>query len=66
VAGLLLAHLVSWGVCTLYFDIDYQPYPAPSLAGLAVAMLVVMAVGLGASRGIMRRKPAQFLRSQAE
>ena len=66
VAGILLAHLVSWGVCTLYFDIAYQPYPALSLAGLASAMLVVMAVGLGASRGIMRRKPVQFLRSQAE
>ena len=64
--GLLLAHLVSWVVCTRYFDIGYRAYPAPSLAGLALAVLVVMAVGLSASRGIMRRKPVQFLRSQAD
>ena len=63
--GLLLAHLISWVVCTRYFDIAYRPYPAASLVGLAVGVAVVMAVGLSASRAIMRRKPAQFLRTHA-
>jgi putative ABC transport system permease protein len=63
--GLLLAHLISWVVCTRYFDIAYQPYPAASLSGLVAGIAVVMAVGLSASRAIMRRKPAHFLRTHA-
>lgn len=65
VGGLLLAHLISWSVCTHYFDIAYAPYPAASLAGVLIGMAVVMAVGLSASRSIMRRKPAHFLRTHA-
>lgn len=65
VGGLLLAHLISWVVCTRYFDIPYKPYPAASLSGLMAGIAVVMAVGLSASRAIMRRKPAQFLRTHA-
>jgi putative ABC transport system permease protein len=63
--GLLLAHLISWVVCRYYFDIAYQPYPAASLAGLVTGILVILAVGLSASRSIIRRKPAQFLRAHA-
>jgi putative ABC transport system permease protein len=63
--GLLLAQLISWVVCTRYFDIPYQTYPAASLAGLLVGIAAVMAVGLSASRAIMRRKPAQFLRTHS-
>ena len=63
--GLLLAQLISWVVCTRYFDMGYHPYPEASLAGLAAGVAVVMMVGLTASRTIMRRKPSQFLRAQA-
>jgi len=63
--GLLLAHLISWVVCTRYLDLDYHPYLLGSVIGLAAGMAVVVAVGLTASRTIMRRKPAQFLRTHA-
>ena len=63
--GLLLAHLISWVVCTRYLDMAYQPYPEASLIGIAVGIGVVVAVGLTASRSIMGRKPAQFLRTHA-
>ncbi len=65
VGGLALAQLISWVVCTRYFDIAYTPYAATSLVGLSAGILTVVAVGLGASRTIMRRKPAQFLRTHA-
>ncbi|MGD8241915.1 MAG: FtsX-like permease family protein [Desulfobacterales bacterium] len=65
VGGLALAQLISWVVCTRYFDIPYNPYAAASLVGLSAGILTVVAVGLGASRTIMRRKPAQFLRTHA-
>jgi putative ABC transport system permease protein len=63
--GLLLAHLISWIVCTRYFDISYHTYPAVSAAGIAIGAGVVVAVGLSASRSIMRRKPVQFLRTHS-
>ena len=65
VGGLLLAHLISWVVCTTYFDIGYHLYPAVSLVGLVVGILTVVIVGLSASGSIMRRKPIQFLRAHA-
>ncbi len=65
VGGLALAQLISWVVCTRYFDIPYAPHAAASLAGLVVGVLVVMGVGLSASRTIMRRRPARFLRTHA-
>jgi putative ABC transport system permease protein len=63
--GLVLAQVISWVVCTRYFDIAYAPQGLASLAGLLAGSLIVVVVGLSASRGIMRRKPAQFLRSHA-
>ena len=63
--GLLLAHLISWVVCTTYLDIGYEPYPTASLMGLVIGILAVLLVGLSASRSIMRRKPIQFLQAHA-
>jgi putative ABC transport system permease protein len=63
--GLVLAHAISWVVCTRYFDIPYTAYMAVSLAGMLAGILMILAVGLSASRPIMRRRPAQFLRTHA-
>jgi putative ABC transport system permease protein len=63
--GLTLAQVISWIVCTRYFDIAYSSYAAASLIGLLAGVLTVVVVGLSASRAIMRRKPAQFLRTHA-
>ncbi len=65
VGGLMLAQLISWVVCTRYFDIPYTAHTAASLAGLLAGILTVMGVGLSASRSIMRRRPARFLRTHA-
>ena len=65
VSGLILAQLISWVVCTRYFDIAYTPHAAASLAGLVAGVLTVIGVGLSASRAIMRRRPARFLRTHA-
>ncbi|MDJ0856641.1 MAG: FtsX-like permease family protein [Desulfobacterales bacterium] len=65
VGGLVWAQLISWVVCTRYFDIPYTAHAAASLAGLLVGILMVMGVGLSASRSIMRRRPARFLRTHA-
>ena len=63
--GLVLAQLISWIVCTRYFDIPYAVYGLASLVGLLIGILTVLTVGLTASRDIMRRRPAQFLRTHA-
>ena len=44
---------------------SYRSYPEASLIGIAVGIAVVVTVGLTASRSIMGRKPAQFLRTHA-
>jgi putative ABC transport system permease protein len=63
--GLVLAQLISWVVCTRYFDIAYNGHAAASLSGMLGGSLIVVIVGLSASRSIIRRKPAHFLRSHA-
>jgi putative ABC transport system permease protein len=64
--ALALAQAVSWIVCRKALDVAYRPFAGLSFfIGLALTLLVI-AVGLGASVPILRRKPAAFLREQAE
>lgn len=54
----------AWWVCAVRFDIGYRPFPALSLALIGLTALLTVAVGLGASRSIMAKKPVVYLREQ--
>jgi putative ABC transport system permease protein len=64
--ALIMAQAGAYWVCRLKLDIDYQPFWAASTAMLAATLLLVLAVGMTASRSIMGQKPVRILREQAD
>ncbi|MGA6925126.1 MAG: FtsX-like permease family protein [Desulfosarcina sp.] len=62
--ALALAQTGAWWICTVRFDIGYQPYLPTSLAMIGLTVLLVVSVGLTASRSILNKKPAIYLREQ--
>jgi len=62
----ILAQAASAGVVEIVLDIAYKPFIWDMLGMVATAVAVVVAVGLLASRTILKQKPAAFLREQAE
>jgi putative ABC transport system permease protein len=66
VIALAISQLAGAIVCRRVFSLEYRPYLAESLLMLAAALLLVVAVGVGASLSILRQRPAAFLREQAD
>ncbi len=66
VTAMVLAQIGSWVVCHLELDVVYHPFIGISFLMVLAVMLLVSAVGLGASRSIFLVKPALFLREQAD
>jgi putative ABC transport system permease protein len=64
VLALLLAQAGTWWVCTQKFAIGYHPFLPVSMLMVGLTVLLVVAVGLGASRSIMAKKPVIYLREQ--
>lgn len=64
--ALLMAHAGAFWVCTFKLDIDYRWNVLPSLVLVGVTALVVVAVGLAASRTIMEKRPVTYLREQTD
>lgn len=64
--GVLLAQAVAWTVCSRYLEIPYDPHLPAVLAAAAAAVLAALALGLLASRPILRHKPVDFLRDQLQ
>ncbi len=62
--ALLLSQAGSWAVAARVFDIPYDPHPAAGLVMTAGTAALVVAVGLLASRSILRHRPASFLREE--
>jgi putative ABC transport system permease protein len=62
--ALMMAQAGAFWVCTVTFDIGYQPLLAISLSMVGLTVLLVVAVGVAASRSIMAKKPVTFLREQ--
>lgn len=61
-----LSQAASAGVVEIVLDIAYKPFFWDMLAMIGGAVVVVVTVGLLASRTILKQKPAAFLREQAE
>jgi putative ABC transport system permease protein len=58
------AHGAAYMICARILDIAYRPFIGDSLIMLLLPVAVVVAVGLGASRAILRKKPVSYLRGQ--
>lgn len=65
-SALLLAQAGSWAICYFALKVTCQPFIISSLLMALATMLLVPAVGLGASFSILRARPALFLREQAD
>jgi putative ABC transport system permease protein len=59
-----MAQAGAYWICTRKLDIGYRPFLPLSLLMVALTVLLVVAVGLGASRSIMAKKPVTYLREQ--
>ncbi len=62
--ALLMAQAGAWWICAGRLDIAYRPFIATSSIMIALTTLLVIVVGLGASRSIMAKKPVIYLREQ--
>jgi len=60
----LIAQAGSWIVCSRVFAISYDPQPGSTVMMIAITMLLVIGVGMGASFSILQQKPAGFLRDE--
>ncbi len=60
----VFAELAAWLICTNVFDIVYRPYWHVALITVICSTALVVAIGLISSIGIIRQKPATYLRQQ--
>lgn len=61
-----MAQAGAFWVCTAKLNIDYRPFAISSLAMVAATLLLVVVVGLAASRSIMEKRPVTYLREQVD
>jgi putative ABC transport system permease protein len=64
IVGGVGAVALSWAVCYVLLDIEWQPAPLVSLAGMVVTTLSVGTVGVIASLDVLRRRPLVTLRAE--
>jgi putative ABC transport system permease protein len=64
--ALVMAHAGAFWVCTVRLDIVYQWHLFPSMVLALATVMIVVAVGLAASRSIMEKRPVTYLREQAD
>jgi len=61
-SAVLAGQAAAWGLCHFLLEVPYHPEPVATL-GFALAMVgMVVALGLLSSLGIIRRRPALYLR----
>jgi putative ABC transport system permease protein len=66
ILAVLLAEACAYWVCRVKLDIEFHALPTASGLMVGAAALLVVAVGLAASRGILEKRPAVYLREQAD
>jgi predicted lysophospholipase L1 biosynthesis ABC-type transport system permease subunit len=58
------AHGAAHLICSRILDIAYRPFIGDSLIMLLLPVAVVVSVGMGASRAVLKKKPVSYLRGQ--
>lgn len=61
-----MAQVGAFWVCTVKLNIDYSPFILSSVVMVASTLLLVVVVGLAASRSIMEKRPVTYLREQVD
>jgi putative ABC transport system permease protein len=61
-----MAQAGAFWVCTVKLDIDYHPFIIASMVMVLATLMLVVAVGMAASRSIMEKRPVTYLREQAD
>ncbi len=64
VLALIIGLCGSWAICYFIFNISFNPFIIQSLAVIALTVVLVIGIGLGASIAILNTKPIQILRQQ--
>jgi putative ABC transport system permease protein len=64
ILAMAAAHGAAYVICSRILDIAYRPFIGDSLIMLLLPVAVVVAVGLGASRAVLKKKPVSYLRGQ--
>ena len=62
--ALVMAQAGAYWVCAVNFDIGSQAFPLASLYMVAATLVLVVSVGMIASRSILAQKPVGYLREQ--
>ena len=62
VMALFIAHIAAWIISTRFLDIDYHALPVSGAAMVVLPVVLVLGVGMAASRSILRKKPVTYLR----
>ncbi len=63
VLALVFAQAITWGIATWRLNLRWHPFLSSSLAVVALTTLITIGVGLAASLPVLRRRPADFLRT---
>jgi len=58
------AHGAGYLICSRILDIAYRPFIGDSFIMLLLPIALVIAVGMGASRTVLKKKPVSYLRGQ--
>ncbi len=62
----LISHVGSWLICRQVLNIAYQPLLGSTVMMIAATLVLVVAVGLGASVSILQQKPISYLRDERQ
>ncbi len=62
----LIGHGGSWIVCSRVFEVDYTFLAGRTVLMIGANLLLVIGAGLGASLGVLRQKPVNFLRDEGQ
>jgi len=60
----LISHVGSWLICRQIFTIAYDPSWGSTVVMIALTLILVIGVGLGATISIIRQKPIVYLREE--
>ena len=64
--ALIMAQAGAYWVCAVKLDIGYRPFLSISLLMAGLTVLLVVTVGMAATRSIMVKKPVTYLREQQD
>jgi putative ABC transport system permease protein len=64
--AMIMGQAAAFWVCRIKLDIDYHAFLLSSSLLIGATVALIMAVGLTASRSILEKRPAVYLREQAD